>query len=122
MVDDDPYSNLICNHIIRQVAGDVELLEFTNPKVGLEYIETAYNPEQEIPTVLLLDINMPVMTCWDFLERYDKTPAEIKKQINIYLLSSSIDNRDKERAAANKYVKDFFVKPFRYDMANIFFA
>ena len=117
MVDDDPYSNMICNYIIRQVAGDIELFEFTNPEGGIEYIESAYKTEDTCSTILLLDINMPEMTCWDFLERFDKAEPDVKEQITVYLLSSSIDHRDQKRAEANKYVKDFLVKPFRVEMA-----
>src|SRR6266487_1910985 len=122
MVDDDPYSHMICKHIMRRIAGEIELLEFTFPEEGIEFIESAFNKTtNEKPTILLLDINMPVMTGWDFLERYEKAESDIKNQLTIYLLSSSIDHHDKERAAANKHIKDFLTKPFRKEMVEIIF-
>jgi CheY-like chemotaxis protein len=117
MVDDDPYSQMICNHILRKVAGGIEFLKFTLPEKGIEYIESAYNiAANDCPTILLLDINMPIMSGWDFLERYDKAESDIKNQLTIYLLSSSIDQHDKARAAENKYIKAFLTKPFRKEM------
>ncbi|HEY2726033.1 MAG TPA: response regulator [Parafilimonas sp.] len=116
MVDDDSFSHMICKGNIRRIAAEIEFVEFTSPEKGIEYIETAFNKEVEYPTVLLLDINMPVMDGWEFLERYDSIESNVKDQITIYLLSSSIDPRDKQRAAANKYVKGFLMKPFRKTM------
>ena len=118
MVDDDPYSHLICKVNIRRIAAEVEFLEFLLPVKGIEYVESSYNKEaEECPTVLLLDINMPVMDGWDFLERYDKIESHIKDQLTIFLLSSSIDSRDKQRANENKYVKGFLMKPLRKAIA-----
>jgi response regulator RpfG family c-di-GMP phosphodiesterase len=116
MVDDDPYSLMICKGHIRRNATDIQFLEFIIPERGIEFIESSYKEAEESPTVLLLDINMPITDGWDFLERYDKIESRIKDQIIIYLLSSSIDPRDKEKAAANKYVKGFLMKPFRKTM------
>ena len=122
MVDDDPYSQMICKHIMRRIAGEIEVIEFTLPEKGIEFIEETYDKIiNDSPTILLLDINMPVMTGWDFLERFESATGDVKKQVIIFLLSSSIDQHDKERAAANKYVKDFLTKPFRKEMVEIIF-
>jgi CheY-like chemotaxis protein len=114
MVDDDPYSHLICKGIIRRTDPEIEFLGFLLPEKGIEYIESSYNElAEECPTVLLLDINMPVMDGWEFLERYDKIASDVKDEITIFLLSSSIDHRDKQKANENIYVKGFLMKPFR---------
>ena len=68
---------------------------------------------EECPTVLLLDINMPGMNGWEFLEKYDNIDSAIKSRITVFLLSFSIDHRDKQMAANNKYVKGFLTKPFK---------
>ncbi len=54
---------------------------------------------------------MPILNGWNFLERFDKFSDHIKKQLTIYILSSSVDWSDKEKAQANPYVKDYLVKP-----------
>ena len=85
---------------------------FELPESGLEYIQTTYRFVQNAsPTVLFLDLNMPTMTGWEFLESFEQFEDEVKKRIHIHILSSSVDEGDKERAAANKYVKAYLTKP-----------
>ena len=64
-------------------------------------------------TILLLDINIPQMTGWQFLEWFDNAPADIKNSITIYMVSSSIDPGDIERANTNPYIKEFLIKPLK---------
>ena len=114
MVDDDPLSHIICKGNIRRIAAEIEFKQFTSPEMGIEYIQSAYTEAAgECPTVLLLDIKLPEMSVWRFLEKYDNIESNIKNQIAVFLLSSSVDHRDKQRAAENKYVKGFLMKPFK---------
>jgi len=111
-IDDDPLNNLICRMTIQVVLGKIDSQSFTNPKLGLEYLQSSFlTDNHSAHTVLLLDINMPVMSGWEFLEGFDNLPSQIKDTITIYILSSSVDERDKERSYANKNVKAFLVKP-----------
>lgn len=121
MVDDDPYSHMICRKMIQRTIGEIEFIEFTFPAKAVEYIESAYNTG-ECATILLLDINMPVMSGWEFLEWFETVDQHVKDQFTIYLLSSSVDPRDKEKAMANKNVKGFFMKPFKKVMVEEIFA
>lgn len=107
IVDDDPFNNMICRMIIEDALGEVEINEFTKPEEGLLFIQENIKS----PAILFLDINMPTLTGWEFLEQYEKFSEEVKMQISIYMLSSSLDRRDKDKAKANKYVKGFISKP-----------
>jgi len=115
-IDDDPVNNLICKLTIELVAGQPEILTFTNPAQGFDYIMSQYGANQDqTQTVLLLDINMPVMSGWEFLERFDNLAQDVKNLFKIYILSSSVDERDKQRSYANKNVSAFMVKPLVKD-------
>lgn len=115
-IDDDPVNNMICKLTIEMVASKPEIVTFTNPSQGFDYIVNEYATKQEQrETVLLLDINMPVMSGWEFLERFDNLNDEVKKMFRIFILSSSVDPRDKQRSYANKNVKAFMVKPLVKD-------
>ena len=122
IVDDDPQNNSLSRMAIRKVLGNVPVKDFEVPETGLEYIgkdfETGSSDEK---TVLLLDINMPTMTGWEFLEEFDKLSENIKMQFQIYMLSSSVDPSDIERATSNPLVTDFIEKPLnKEDLEKMF--
>lgn len=115
-IDDDDVNNLICKLTIEMVAGKPEIITFTNAVQGFEYIQTQYAANRDqTQTVLLLDINMPVMSGWEFLERFDNLGEDVKKRFKIFILSSSVDERDKLRSYANKNVNAFMTKPLVKD-------
>jgi CheY-like chemotaxis protein len=109
-VDDDSFNNMLCTMIIEDTLGEVDITTFTKPEEGLAFIENV-----ESPTVLFLDINMPTLTGWEFLELFEKFSEKVKTYLSIYILSSSLDQRDKNKAKANKYVKGFISKPLDFD-------
>lgn len=112
LIDDDPMNNLICKLTIEMTLGQTEVKAFVNPENGLDYIQSEFsNPDSDVSALLLLDINMPIMSGWEFLEMFDNLSFEVKDRIKICILSSSIDERDKERSYANKNVLEFLVKP-----------
>lgn len=112
LIDDDPMNNLICKLTIEMTLGQTEVKAFVNPEIGLEYIQSEFsNADNDASALLLLDINMPIMSGWEFLEMFDNLGFEVKDRIKVCILSSSIDERDKERSYANKNVIEFLVKP-----------
>jgi CheY-like chemotaxis protein len=112
IIDDDPHNNMLCRFVIGTVTKEIEIMDFTFSQKGLDYIQEFYgNIESDCQTILFLDINMPVMSGWDFLEKYAELSEHIKNQITIYILSSSVDWSDKEKAATNPFVKDYVIKP-----------
>jgi CheY-like chemotaxis protein len=110
LVDDDHLCNEISGMVLEDALGEVDIKAFTRPEEALEFIEKEYAKNLG-HTVLFLDINMPRINGWQFLERYEKFSEQIKRQINIYILSSSIDRLDKNKAEANSNVAGFISKP-----------
>ncbi len=120
-VDDDSVNNLICKLTVEIVWGEIPSESFVNPVLALDYFKTSYPTKSNHEhTVLLLDINMPGMTGWEFLEAFDNLPALTKEQIHIYILSSSVDHRDKNRSYANKNVTGFLIKPLSLECVQKF--
>ena len=114
VVDDDPISNMLCEHILRRLPVESEIQLYAEPMEALKAIEENYKePNHNKATVLFLDINMPSMSGWDFLAAFEQLSSHIQRQFRIYMLSSSVDQRDKEQARANQLVSGFVVKPLK---------
>ena len=115
LVDDDPLSNNLCKLYIRHALPEMEVVDFTLPERGFNYLETIFKKQDTSVAILLLDINMPQMSGWDFLEKFNALDQKIKDRITIYILSSSVDLRDINKAAHNKYVKGYLEKPLEIE-------
>ncbi|WP_348811396.1 response regulator [Flavobacterium maritimum] len=111
VVDDDAVNNLICRKVINHVFPKADVQIFINPETALTYIKSIYSESIGKRTILFLDINMPVLSGWDFLEEFENFDKDIKEQLKIYMLSSSIDQLDKDRATKNKNVSGYIEKP-----------
>ncbi len=120
--DDDMYVSLITKVIdLRNLAKN--LLVFKNGKEALSYfVNTFQNMEDRaIPQVILLDLNMPVMDGWSFLEELGKHDFPALNAVTLYIVSSSINPVDIERSKEINLVKDFIVKPIAPEaLAEIF--
>lgn len=117
LVDDDPMSNLISKMTIKKSLGEVYIDDFTIPEDGLEFIKSKpnHNPPDG-KTILFLDLNMPTISGWEFLEAFKLFDPSIKEQYDIYILSSSLDPKDINRAKKNSLVVDFIEKPLKKAM------
>ena len=112
VVDDDSTNNLLCGYAIKRLFSEAKITLFTNPETALGAIEEDYGKSTDaMPTILLLDINMPTMTGWDFLDIFRDFDEKVRNQFVIYILSSSVDERDMKKAEANIFVSGFLSKP-----------
>lgn len=112
LVDDDPLNNYLSKMILKKSFEGVQVNDFTIPEDGLEFIKSgSSHNSSDGKTTLFLDINMPIISGWEFLEAFALFDAQIKDQYNIYILSSSVDFNDINRAKVNPLVLDFIEKP-----------
>jgi CheY-like chemotaxis protein len=112
LIDDDTCNNHIINMSLKKYVDADDLRTFTSAEDALEYIRIR-NEEIALPkkAIILLDINMPVMNGWEFLERFDKFREKAKMQYKVYMLTSSISKKDIDRSNRNRNVKGYLVKP-----------
>jgi CheY-like chemotaxis protein len=116
MVDDDAINNMLCTISMKRYLGEnIEVKSFTEPEAGMEFIQKEF-PDILQPAVLLLDVNMPTMSGWEFMNEFENFPEEIKKNISVYILSSSIDEQDKQKANADKNITGFISKPLTQEV------
>ena len=110
VVDDDPFNNILCNITIESALDKPDITTFDIPEDALAFIQKEYTANIG-PAILLLDINMPTLTGWEFMEEFEKFSDLIKSQVIVYIVSSSVDHRDKDKAEANHLIKGFISKP-----------
>lgn len=111
LVDDDPVVVLMMKHLIIKHGLCESPLAFKNGLEAIEYLQKDYS--QDVNYIILLDLNMPVMDGWKFLDEL-KSIAHPENTF-VFIVTSSSDKSDKESVGANKYVHDFFVKPMLAD-------
>lgn len=112
LVDDDPINNLLSKRAISKNLVGAKVIDFLAPEMALNYIENDFGLHSfEERIIILLDINMPTLTGWDFLDLFNKFATSHKDKFSIYILSSSVDPSDIQRAKLNPLVHDFIEKP-----------
>ena len=117
IVDDDPQNNSLSKMALRKAFGEVEVIDFVTPEEALAFINTEFvDSVSDGKAVLFLDINMPTMDGWEFLEALNTFGESVKEKLNVYMLSSSVDPEDLERANANPYIIAFLEKPLSREM------
>ena len=108
LVDDDHSNNFLNKIFISQLDLDVEVDIALNGQEALDHINNALIT----PCLLILDLRMPVMDGWQFLEAYhEQVPKEVKDQIVIVVITISGDKADASKARKNQYVQHFVQKP-----------
>ncbi len=108
--DDDVINNLICEKIIQTTIPGAIVQTFTEPERGLEYILATYADDNSNNAILFLDINMPSLNGWEVLDKLDEFPDVVKGHIKIFMLSSSVDPLDTEKARDNPLVSGYIMK------------
>ena len=121
VVDDDSTNNMICKFAIQRAAPGATIQLFTEPEDALKEIKENFG-DVEGTTLLFLDINMPSMTGWEFMEIFKDFDVNITRQFTVYVLSSSIDDRDKQKAEGNPLVTGFLSKPLKSDIVSSIIA
>ena len=116
VIDDYSINLKIAEFIIRDHGYFDVITTYLEAQNALEYIVSQRNNKALLPDVILLDLNMPVMDGWQFLDRYKEVVSSLSKSIDIYILSSSIDVREIQRSKQYESVRGFLTKPLSTEM------
>lgn len=111
LVDDDSVHNHICTAGIKKYHPEAAVTSFTDPAAALAFIKNEYLPAGPGNIILLLDLNMPMISGWEFLAELDTLEEQMKRLFDVYILTSSIDERDREKAWSNNMICGFMEKP-----------
>ncbi|KOY86829.1 hypothetical protein AD998_12360 [bacterium 336/3] len=112
-IDDDAINNLVCQKVIQRMNPNAEVLCFTSPAKALDYL---VNTNYRTPDLIILDINMPEIDGWEFLNRYQK----LEKPASVVMLSSSKDESDIKKSRTYSIVKGYIEKPLNIEKLKAF--
>jgi CheY-like chemotaxis protein len=110
LIDDNYIDNFVTSKILESGNFAENIIIRQSPTDAIELLRIG----QIVPDVIFLDIRMPLMNGFEFLEEYDKLHIVNKKDIKIYMLSSSLDPTDIRKSVYNKYVSQFIHKPITH--------
>jgi CheY-like chemotaxis protein len=111
LVDDNDTDNFIHKRVIELTGFAKNIVVKNSGKSALEYLESNKNNIANLPDVIFLDINMPIVDGFVFLFEYENFPENLKQKCRIAILSSSDNKRDIDRIVDNEYVVNFITKP-----------
>ena len=120
-VDDDPITLMLCKMVIKKALFSNEIVTAKNGEEALNYFNKLkeINPEGELektPQLIFLDLNMPVMGGWEFLELFNTNDYSQYNSIKVIILSSTIDPEDLVKSKKYPMVIDFLSKPISREM------
>lgn len=116
IIDDDPIHQRIAQIMIEKHQLFDEYTSFTEARKAFRYLQDHQADIENIPDIILLDLNMPEFDGWDFLDQFATIHAALEKLPAIYIVTSSVDEKDKMRAQTYSYVKGFISKPLTPDI------
>ncbi|MBA3900130.1 MAG: response regulator [Bacteroidetes bacterium] len=117
LVDDDADNNFVNAWILKkEFAEEVEAKQ--SAQEAIEYLRQRSNLRLELPSVIFLDIRMPIMDGFAFLDEFEKLSSHVKENCKIVMLSSSFDKSDYNRAMDNSHVVKYINKPLTPEALN----
>ena len=112
LIDDDNIYQYTARILVESTGLVKQIQSFYNGFEAINWFRDQKNIDSEtLPDVIFLDINMPVMNGWEFLEEYHKLYTNLPKPIVVYVVSSSVDSSDMQKSRTYNAVSDYLVKP-----------
>lgn len=111
IIDDDPIFVFGTKRMMKQINFSEDILVYENGQDAILNLKKMVDDGIPLPAVIFLDLNMPIMNGWEFLDDFVKIPNPNREHVVVYIVSSSIDPRDIERVEKYRTVNKYMIKP-----------
>jgi len=118
IIDDSNIDRLLTEKVIQGDMFAAEVVSCGSVREGLTHLLSRSSAFEKMPDVILLDVNMPMLDGFDFLDSFMKFPEEMQRQSAIFMLSATNSQAELERIARYPIVRRFFNKPLTSDILN----
>lgn len=115
IVDDDQTFVFLTKKTISSTHIESQISEFNDGQEAIDFLRNIAGNAELLPDIIFLDIFMPILDGWGFLEEYKLLLPKLAKKIEIFIVSSTIAPHDIERAKSHPMVSDLFIKPLVKD-------
>ncbi|HET8828718.1 MAG TPA: response regulator [Pelobium sp.] len=122
IIDDDEINNFIAARLIDKIPVKTKINTRLNGLEGLNYIKSNLETPENLPDIIFLDINMPIMNGWEFLDEFESLKNKIGKGVCVNMLSSSVYNDDITKAKSYTTVNKFISKPLTVEKIKELYA
>ncbi|MDL5512971.1 response regulator [Arenibacter sp. M-2] len=113
IIDDDPIAIYGIKKSMKEIDFCNTILVYQNGQDAIDGLNNMVTECIALPSIILLDLNMPIMDGWEFLDDFIKMPNSSTKEVTIYIISSSIDPRDVIKAKDYSLVSNYILKPIK---------
>ena len=115
LIDDDSIFNFIHAKVIRQIDEDAQIADFISSSEALTFIKERFDSQNGERLLVFLDINMPEMNGFELLDAILELPAECSSKMSIYIITSSLNEKDVQKAKEYQLLKGYIGKPLSFD-------
>ncbi|MFT4152221.1 response regulator [Parafilimonas sp.] len=116
VVDDDPIFRLIAKKLLDKTGENLDITFKENGFEAITFLKQVIKENKTAPDLILLDIGLPILNGWEFMEEFIKIPQEATQHIQIYIVSSSAEPEDRSRSKSYPHVKAYVPKPLSIDI------
>lgn len=111
LVDDDEIYVHVTKKVLAHLSDNIQLQSYENGALAITALKKYLEKGQDLPDIILLDINMPELNGWGFLTEFKKLKSDTPSEIQIYMVTSSKDQRDQTKAKEYPELSGYLVKP-----------